>query len=383
VRAGTAEQPHDAETDPLGERRRAALHERFQLMGGEFDFETDSSRLLRIVTLAFARLPTHKLHATAPRFAVKLALSSAPPRRSRSRSASEPPPVRPLAGGGVLCGAMDSANFVALSPQERSALVVVSQDMLKFPYHVRYEMLEFAVYVLAARAQGLVPLHGACVGRAGQGILLLGPSGSGKSTLSLHCLLQGLDFLAEDSVFVRPDDLLATGVPNFLHTRADSLRFITDASCVAAIRQSPVIRRRSGVEKFEIDLRKPRYRLAAAPLRIGAVVFVSPRPAPAGALLAPIRKAQLTQQLTESQPYAAHQPGWSDFSRQVSRLPVFELRRGRHPLHAIEALERLLPVPAGDSLTPAGGSRADRSVAGRSVKGSVGRLSAPTPRSQR
>lgn len=333
----------DIATDPFGERRRAALHERFQLLGGQFQFETENPQLLRIVQFAYSRLPAHKLGAAVPRCVVRLALSPAPPPRSKTRKGSEPPPVRPMAGGGVLCGAMDGANFVAVSPHERSALVTVSQDMLKFPYHVRYEMLEFAVYVLASRIQGLVPLHAACVGRAGEGILLLGPSGSGKSTLSLHCLLEGLDFLAEDSVLVRPDKLLATGVANFLHTRADSLRFVADAGCVAAIRKSPVIRRRSGVEKFEVDLRQRQYRLAAEPQRISAVVFVSSRRAPAGALLSPMGGSRVTRELAASQPYAAHQSGWGDFIRQVSRLPVFELRRGRHPLQAIEALEKLLP----------------------------------------
>jgi hypothetical protein len=256
---------------------------------------------------------------------------------------SEPPRVRPLSGGGILCGAMDGANFVALDPQQRSALVVVSQDMLRFPYHVRYEMLEFAVYVLASRVQGLLPLHGACVGRDGQGILLLGPSGSGKSTVALHCLMQGFNFLAEDSVLVRPDGLLATGVANFLHIRPDSLRYLKDVGGAAVIRRSCVIRRRSGVEKFEIDLRHPRYRLAPAPLRIGAVVFVSPKRAGARPLLAPMLKSQLTQQLVATQRYAANQPGWDDFIRQISRLPAFELRRGRHPLQGVEALDKLLP----------------------------------------
>jgi len=67
--------------------------------------------------------------------------------------------------------------------------------------------------------------------------------------------MHGLDFLAEDSVLVRPDGLLATGVANFLHVRPDSLRFLEDAGNLADIRRSCVIRRRSGVEKFEIDLR--------------------------------------------------------------------------------------------------------------------------------
>ena len=238
---------------------------------------------------------------------------------------------------------MDGANFVALSPEQRTALIAVSPDMLRFPYHIRYEMLEFAVYVLASRVQGLVPLHAACVGRSGHGILLLGPSGSGKSTVSLHCLFQGLDFLAEDSVLVKPNGLLATGIANFLHIRPDSLRFL-DKPCQAAVTRSTssVIRRRSGVEKLEIDLRHPPYRLAGAPLRIGAVVFVSPGRAGVSNILAPLRKTRLTHQLAASQRYAANQPGWDDFSRQVSGLPAFELRRGRHPLQAVEALEKVL-----------------------------------------
>jgi hypothetical protein len=345
--------------DPFGERHRAALHERMHLMGGQFHFETESPGLRRLVRLAYAKLPAHEFPGTAPRCLVRLALTSTSTKRTSptTRMDDEPPRVRPLAGGGILCGAMDGANFVALSPERRSALVVVSKDMLRFPYHIRYEMLEFAVYVLASRVQGLVPLHAACFGRAGQGILLSGASGSGKSTLSLHCLLQGMDFLAEDSVLVRPDGLLATGVANFLHVRPDSLRFLDEAGRASVARStSSVIRRRSGVEKLEIDLRHPRYRLAPAPLRIGAVVFVSPRSAGASSLLMPMRKTEVTRQLAASQRYAANQPGWSDFSRQVSRLPAFELRRGRHPLQAVEALEKLLP----SAPTPALGGRGKR-----------------------
>ncbi len=329
--------------DPFQERYRPRFRERIHLMGGQFHFGTDSSALARIVRLAYANLPAHKFSRSAPRCLVKLVLSPMGSDAFTARPRDEPPRVRPLAGGGILCGGMDGANFVAVSPEQRSALVVVSRDMLRFPYHLRYEMLEFAVYVLASRVQGLVPLHAACVGRAGQGILLLGPSGSGKSTVSLHCLLRGFDFLAEDSVLVRPEGLLATGVANFLHVRPDSLRFL-DKGALAAVKRTTasVIRRRSGVSKLEIDLRHPRYRRAAAPLRIGAVVFASARSATADALLMPMRKAEVTRQLAASQRYAANQPGWSEFSRQVSRLPAFELRRGSHPLQAVGALEELL-----------------------------------------
>jgi hypothetical protein len=330
--------------DPFRERQRAAFHQSMQLLGGRFHFETDSARLLRILRIAYARLPSHRFRGPAPRFVVRLVLASSEHPRRVAQMKAEPPRVRPLTGGGILCGAMDSANFVALTPQQRSGLVVVSQEMLTFPYHIRYELLEFAVYVLAARVQRLVPLHAACVGRGGQGLLLLGPSGSGKSTVALHCLLQRLDFLAEDSVLVRPEGMLATGVANFLHVRPDSLRFLTDASIATAIRHSAIIRRRSGVQKFEIDLRRAQYRLATAPLRIGAFVFISASSAGSRPLLVPLRTAALKKRLAASQRYAANQPGWSAFTKQALRLPAFELRRGRHPIEAVEALRELLPT---------------------------------------
>ena len=336
------EHPRLAEpsADPFGERQRPRLHERFQLLGGQFHFETDSPRLLRIVRQAYLRLPAHAFNRAAPRFSVRLALTD----RYRTTDAkSEPPRMLSLSAGGLLCGAMETAGFVALRPEQRSALVVVPRDMLGFPYHVRYEMVEFAVYVLASRVQGLVPLHAACVGHGGEGILLLGRSGSGKTTVSLHCLLDGLEFLAEDSVLVAPSALRATGIANFLHVRRDSLQFLDSGSRAALVAQSSAIRRRSGVEKLEIDLRRPQYRLAPAPLRIGALVFVSAKAAGARALLAPVPQARLMQRLAASQRYAAHQPGWTTFVRQVNRLPAFELRRGDHPRQAVEALKELLP----------------------------------------
>ena len=214
--------------------------------------------------------------------------------------------------------------------------------MLRFPYHTRYELIEFAVFMLATRTQGLVPLHAACVGRGGHGILLMGASGAGKSTVALQSLLQGLDFLSEDAVFVAPDTLRATGIANFLHVRADSLRWIDRDSDAAPIRNSPVIRRRSGVKKFELDLRHGGYRLAASPLRIDAVVFLSAQKSDDGLLLRPLSKSTLLTKLAEAQVYAARQPEWATFAGRLSGLGGFELRRGRHPLEAVEALRSLL-----------------------------------------
>jgi hypothetical protein len=328
--------------DPFGEKGSVAYCSRLQVLGGQFDFETNSARLLRIVRQAYERLPAHKLPGAVPHFRVRLVLTGGAPRVMRRRAATEPPAVRPLAGTGLLCGAMGQASFVTCAPAQRAALIVVSRDVLRYPYHIRYELLEFAVYVLAARTQQLTPLHAACVGHAGAGVLLVGSSGSGKSTLVLHCLLAGLDLLAEDSVLVKPADLRATGVPSFLHLRRDSLRFLDDSPCRALLREACPIRRRSGVEKLEIDLRRLPFRLAPAPLTIGAVVFLSAARAQSAPLLTPLPRSVAVKRLAAAQRYAASQPGWDTFRRYLGAVPAYELRRAEHPSAGARAVRELL-----------------------------------------
>jgi hypothetical protein len=329
----------DVMADPFGERSSKLLREDIRLLGGNFRFETENRQLLRLVRSAYANLPPHRLAASIPSFRIRLAISSSV--RARTNS-GEPPPLRMLSGAGLLCGTNDWSSFVVVSPEERGALVAVSADMLRFAYHTRYELIEFAVFTLASRSQRLVPLHAACVGRDGLGFLILGPSGSGKSTLALHCLLHGFDFVSEDSVFVEPDKLLATGVANFLHVRRDSLHFLSGTPHALRIRRSPVIRRRSGVQKFEVDLRHRDYSLAASPLRLAGVVFTSAEHKGNGPLLRPLRRSELVAQLRSTQPYAANSAGWAQFIRNVSRVSAFELRRGHHPSEAVDSLRELL-----------------------------------------
>jgi hypothetical protein len=325
--------------DPFHERSPMPCRARFQILGYRFDFESNSAQLLRLVSSAYADLPRHRLSPPAAPFRIRLWLAD----QDRLNAGKQPPALRTHSGPGeLLCGIMDAANFALLSPHERTALIVVSPDMLRHPYHVRYELIEFAVFTLASRAQGLVPLHAACVGRSGRGLLVMGASGAGKSTLALHCLMVGLYFLSEDAVFVRPDQLLATGVSNFLHLRPDSLRFLDDASMAARMRNSPVIQRRSGVEKYEVDMRRLGSRLAISPLRIEGIVFLSSRTAGSGATAVRLRNRDLIARLSAAQPYAAGLSSWKAFRKRLGEVRAFELRRGQHPIEAAVALRLML-----------------------------------------
>jgi hypothetical protein len=330
----------DLFADPFGEH--AFLPKKtLQLLGARFEFESDSRELLRLVESAFDGLPRHRLGATPPRLRVRLLMT----RDATKGRRAEPPPLEMFSGAGFLGGATGSSSFVTLSAEQGAAVVAVSPAQLRFPYHTRYELIEFAVFTLGARSQGLVPLHGACVGRKGRGVLLVGDSGSGKTTAALHSVLEGLDFVSEDSVFVAPATLRATGIANYLHVRADALRLIQSASAVQAIRKSPIIQRRSGVRKFEVDLRRGNYRLAPSAPQLSAVVFLSADAADVArnrALLTRLPASAVVGRLAALQPYARSQPEWPLFAKNITRLKAFELRRGRHPRDTVAALREVL-----------------------------------------
>lgn len=337
--ASTTATPAGVAADPFHDRLRRDHVLSKQLLGGRFRFESNSEALLQLVEAAFGGVPPQQLPEPAD-FRIELNLVAR--HDAPYVFALEPPPVQTHSGAGVLSGVIDADNYMVLMPDQGRALLVVSEDMLAHPYHVRYELIEFAVFVLAARAMRLVPLHGACVGAGGRGVLLLGASGAGKSTLALHSLLRGLEFLAEDALFVEPQRMLATGIGNFLHLRPDLLRLV-DEQTRAWIAAAPTIRRRSGAVKHEVDIRNGRACLAPAPLQLAGAVFVSSTAAAdPQQLLRPIAEPEVLGRLTADQPYAAAQPGWPLFARQLQRLGVYELQRGTHPDASVDAVLQLL-----------------------------------------
>jgi len=330
--------PPPAAADPFGERGARCPALDLAILGGRFHFTSDSEALLRLVESAYGGLPQNGLPGTTPEFRIELRLVS-----SRTDHRGEPPRVRQHSGAGLLCGVMDENNYVMLDPHGGRALVVASQSMLDYPYHLRYELIEFAVFTLATRGRGLVPLHGACVGHAGRGVLLLGASGAGKSTLALHSLLGGLELLAEDAVFVQPDSLYATGVPNFLHLQPDALRQVVHGPIHDWLAQAPRIRRRSGVEKIEADLRRGPHPPATAALQLVGAVFVRAIPATApGQLRVPLSGHGIAARLAADQAYASGQPGWAVFVQGLIQRGVHELHRGNHPEASVEVLRELL-----------------------------------------
>ncbi len=132
----------DVESDPFGERTPMLAARQVHLLGGRFRFESNSHELLRLVDSAYAGLPRHRPHDPRADFRIKLLLTSAakrrvPPGARSGTGRAGPPPLSMLHGAGLLGCATGSSNFVVLSARERAALVVVSPQMLRFPYQTR------------------------------------------------------------------------------------------------------------------------------------------------------------------------------------------------------------------------------------------------------
>jgi hypothetical protein len=324
--------------DPFAEHRAARHRATFTVLGAELRVTSNSPALLALARTAFAGLPPLRWSARPPR--LRLSLRLVPTDGPVGRGA----PPRPLfsANDGLLCAHIDRRSFVIVAPRARSAAVQVSAALLRHPYHVRYELLEFAALTLAARAQRLVSLHAACVGRGGRGALLLGESGAGKSTLTLACALDGGALLSEDCVFADARTVRVTGLPAFVHVAPGGTRLVDDPAMRARIRRSPRIRRRSGARKFELDARRAGLRLARKPLALATTVLLSPLAARQGRLLEPLDGASLAAALRRTQPYAVRQPGWQSFERALLRLGGYRMRRGANLEESVRALRGLL-----------------------------------------
>jgi hypothetical protein len=324
--------------DPFGERALFAHRRHLRVLAADIEFESNDPRLMRLVDRAYAHLPPHRWERAPDRLRITLRIA---PGAQRPRRAT-PPRAALSSGAGGLIATIDAANFVVINTAARCALVQVSSDMLAHEYHVRYELIELAALTLATRVQALLPLHAACIGARGRGVLVLGDSGAGKSTLSLCSALDGLQLLSEDSVFVEPRALRATGAANFIYVQRGVLRHVASAATRARIRRSPQIRRRSGARKFQVDLRTLRVPLAARPLGIAATVILSARRTNTDSLLTPLAPERFARMLRTLQPHAGVHREWPAFERRLLERGGFELARGRDPLEGVHALRVLL-----------------------------------------
>jgi hypothetical protein len=107
------------------------------------------------------------------------------------------------------------------------------------------------------------------------------------------------------------------------------------------VQASAVIHRRSGVAKWELDMRGGWAPLAAGLPVLRHLVFASSTPAGDEPLLRKLGPDEVLDRLRDTQPYGARHVGWANFEHTLASVHGWELRRGAHARQGAQALASL------------------------------------------
>jgi hypothetical protein len=131
----------------------------------------------------------------------------------------------------------DAHNYAVCDVEKSFAFAWLSQDAVADPLYLRYHFLEGIALTMLGGGH-VLPLHAACVERAGKGVLLCGNSGSGKSSLAYACARAGWNFLSDDASYLVSNSVsrLVVGNPQRLRMRPSAKQLFPE---IAALDLTP------------------------------------------------------------------------------------------------------------------------------------------------
>lgn len=161
-------------------------------------------------------------------------------------------------------------SFLAVDLHAREAVAFISEDYVESEPLLHCRPLFDTLFCMCAGSLGKVPMEAACVGNGQQGILIFGPPNSGKTTTSYLAARLGLEFHADQAVFleIQSGQLRAWGDLLPAIFRADALHFLPE------LRAST---RRFSYAKFQVHYlsKRPFQRSSAHPIRPVGCVFLN------------------------------------------------------------------------------------------------------------
>jgi hypothetical protein len=141
----------------------------------------------------------------------------------------------------------DAENYAVSDTRQRFAFAWLTPAAVKNRAYLRYHFLEGTSWSLLGPLY-LSSVHGACVQRAGHGVLLCGDCGSGKSSLAYACARRGWTFLADDSAsLIRSrQGRVVTGNPHHMHFAESAIQLFPE------LRDQRLMPRASGETAIEL-----------------------------------------------------------------------------------------------------------------------------------
>jgi hypothetical protein len=231
---------------------------RFHPLGHPVEIVTNSEAVLAAAHTAWDDWPSLFCAAPVP-FEIETHDGPAP----ATRPHFEGPPGRFR----VWCDGDNTAEFEFTARRGRMR---ISEGLVAEP-RFRHDFL-IPLVLTALDSVFFIPLHAACVARAGKSVLLCGDSGAGKSTLAYACARRGWTFLSDDVIHLAPGgQRIGVGGSRYIHLREPSRCLFSE------LRAFPSGTAPNGKRAIEIDTVAQGFRTARRTV-IGDCFFLRRRP---------------------------------------------------------------------------------------------------------
>jgi hypothetical protein len=168
-----------------------------QLMGKTVCLETNSSKILDLTHQFFASYP--RVLSGDPDFTWRIV--SEPAGRTAHGT-----PTSAFADSDLSFVNMGQRSFLAVDTDTRMGIAFLDEDFIdaseaRFTRRPPLDIL----FCMSAASLGLTSISAACIATGGKGVLLLGEPNSGKSTASYVAAMRGMEFFADQVVFLESD----------------------------------------------------------------------------------------------------------------------------------------------------------------------------------
>jgi hypothetical protein len=132
--------------------------------------------------------------------------------------------------GGLRYVNIGQTSFLAVDLHKREAKAFLDPAFVQADARFRHRPPLDILFCMTAASLGLAALSGGCVGTKGRGVLIFGPPNSGKTTASYLAAQRGMEFHADQVVFldVRSNSPMAWGDPFPAVFRPEALAYLPE-----------------------------------------------------------------------------------------------------------------------------------------------------------
>jgi hypothetical protein len=104
--------------------------------------------------------------------------------------------------GGLRFANLEQGGFLAVDLEAREGIGFIAERLVESEPKLHCRSIFDTLFCMSTGSLGMVPLAAACVGKGDKGLLLFGPPNCGKTTLSYLGAKLGLEFHADQAVFL-------------------------------------------------------------------------------------------------------------------------------------------------------------------------------------